>query len=46
MLLLVNPSLEFRHVFAQLLRFSGVPTMSSLSVQLAMPVYCHQHLMD
>jgi hypothetical protein len=44
--LLLNPSLEFRHVFAQLLRFSGVPTMSSLSVQLAVTVYRHQHLMD
>jgi len=42
----MDPSLEFRHVFTQLLRFSGVPAMSSLSVQLAMPIYRHQHLMD
>jgi hypothetical protein len=44
--LLMNPGLEFRHVLAQLLRFGGVPPVTSSPVQLSMSIYCHQHLMN
>jgi hypothetical protein len=42
----VNPSFQVRHVLAQLFRFGSVPPITSLPVQLSMPIYCHQHLMN